>query len=101
LTIADRAVTVRRLCVRRHRSPPAVFSTGYGCLVGTRVATVDGTNRVELRLTVTLPRDEQAAGQLAQAVLTGIHLLAVALTARDTHTVASAGLRRRLPGGVA
>ena len=78
-----------------------MFGTGYGSLVATRVATVDGTHRVELRVTVALPRDEQSAGQLAQAVLTGTHLLAVALTTRDHHTVASANLRRRLPGGVA
>ena len=69
-------------------------------MVATRVATVDGTNRVELRVTVTLPGDEHTAGQLAQAVLTGTHILAVALTTRD-HPVSVAGSRRRLPGGAA
>ena len=85
----------------QHRSTPAAFGTGYGSLVATRIATVEGTNRVELRVTVTLPRDDQTAGQLAQAVLTGTHLLAVALTARDDHTIAPVDCRRRLPGGVA
>ena len=85
----------------QHRSTPAAFGTGYGSLVATRVATVDGTHRVELRVTVTLPRDEHTAGQLAQAVLTGTHLLTVALTTRDHHTIASASSRRRLPGGAA
>ena len=33
----------------QHRSTPAVFGTGYGSLVASRVATVDGTHRVELR----------------------------------------------------
>jgi hypothetical protein len=84
----------------QHRPAPAVFGTGYGSLVASRVATGDGTNRVELRLTVSLPRDEQAAGQLAQAVLTGTHLLAVALSTRDHHTIASTSSGRRLPGGV-
>jgi hypothetical protein len=84
----------------QHRSAPAVFGTGYGSLVASRVATVDCTNRVELRLTVTLPRDEPTAGQLAQAVLTGTHLLAVALTTRD-HPVSVVGSRRQLRGGAA
>jgi hypothetical protein len=84
----------------QHRSAPAVFGTGYGSLVASRVATVDGANRVELRVTVTLPRDEHTAGQLAQAVLTGTHLLTVALTTCD-HPVPVASSRYRLPGGVA
>ena len=84
----------------QHRSTPAVFGTGYGSLVATRIATVDGTNRVELRVTVTLPGDEYTAGQLAQAVLTGTHLLAVALTSRE-HPVSVAGSRQQLAGGVA
>jgi hypothetical protein len=77
-----------------------VFGTGYGSLVASRIATVDDIHRLELRVTVTVPRDEQAAGQLAQAVLTGTHLVAVALTTRD-HLVSVAGSRRQLPGGVA
>jgi hypothetical protein len=84
----------------QHRSAPAVFGTGYGSLIASRVATVEGTHHIELRVTVTLPRDEHAAGQLAQAVLTGTHLLAVALTTGD-HPVSVAGSRRRLPGGAA
>ena len=84
----------------QHRSAPATFGTGYGSIVASRVATADGTNLAELRVTVTLPREEHAAGQLAQAVLTGTHLLAVALTTRD-HQLSVAGLRRQLPGDVA
>jgi hypothetical protein len=50
---------------------------------------------------VTLPRDEHTGGQLAQAMLTGTHLLAVALTTRDHPVSVAAGSRRQLPGGVA
>ena len=60
---------------------PASWSTGYGALVATRVAGINGGNTIEVRTVVTLPADEDTAGLAAQGLLTAVHLTIVSLTA--------------------
>jgi hypothetical protein len=67
-----------------HRSAPHTYRAGYGALVATRVQTITGQSRLDLRLTVRLDRDDQVAAHQARLLLAGIDLTIRAILTTPT-----------------
>jgi hypothetical protein len=56
----------------QHRSAPLTWTTPYGTFVATRVQTIDGEPRMELRIVAGLDRDEHTARAQAQQLATHV-----------------------------
>jgi hypothetical protein len=63
-----------------HRSEPITWRTPYGLLIATRVETIQGTGHLDLRATVRLPDNDEAARGQAQLLPVGIDLTIRAIT---------------------
>jgi hypothetical protein len=66
-----------------HRSTPEAWTTTYGRLVATRVETIDGRGRLELRGVVRLPVDEADAHEQAARLAIEVDLTIRAVRGDD------------------
>jgi hypothetical protein len=58
-----------------HRSNPLIIDAPAGRLLASRIQTITGINRIEVRAVVDLPADEDEAQQAARRLVRAVHHL--------------------------